>query len=87
MDLILPLITISIVALLSLYVVQQSEKRKVKTIQKMVSLYENNCKEHCNTNREVTEQFMKVSAEQAGSIVELHKKTLELLSGEKLDDV
>ena len=85
MDLIISISIMAIVVCSTLYFMNKSEKRKMKTVQNMLQTYEDNCKNQCKTTREVTDRFMKMSAEHIGSITELHKKTLEILSGEKLD--
>ncbi len=87
MDLFISVSVMVVVICLSAYFLNRSENKKEKTLNKVMQLYEQNCKEHCNTTRDVTEQFMKASKEQTGSILALHKKTLELLSGEKLNDI
>lgn len=87
MELFISVAIMATVIFLSAFFLHRSETKKATTLQAMMSIYEQTCKDHCTSNREVTEQFMKASKEQTGSIVALHKKTLELLSGEKLDDV
>lgn len=85
MELIVSLLVITAIILGSFLSIHNHEKQKSSTIQRMMSVYEDNCKDHCSTTRQITEQFMKVSSEQVISIKELHKRTLEILSGEKLD--
>ena len=84
MELMISVSIMAFIVILSIFFMNKSEKRKVKTVQTLLSSYEKTCKEQCKTTREVTDRFMKVSAEHVGSITELHKKTLELLSGENL---
>lgn len=85
MDLVISISIMAVVVCFSLYVMNKSEKRKIKTVQNILETYEDNCRYQCKTTREVTDRFMEVSEKQVGSIMELHKKTLELLSGEKID--
>jgi len=85
MELLISVVIMVGIVLFSVYVLHKGEQKKTKAVQTLMSSYEESCKEQCQTTREVTDRFMEVSAENLGSIRDLHKRTLEILSGEKLD--
>ena len=85
MEVIIAIILVAIIVFGVLFLSHRHQARSEKQMKNALMLYEKSCKENCQTTKDVADRFMETSSTQTMSLMDLHKKTLEMLAGEVHD--